>query len=226
MTSAPVWLSQRPADVPPGETWLSENERLVLAGLQVERRRADWLLGRWTAKAAVGERLGAPPGRVEILAAPDGAPEAWLDGARAAVSVSLSHRGGRALVVVADAPGVVGCDLELIEPRSAAFVREWLAPDEQRLISAAAESERPLLVNLLWTAKEAAAKVRREGLRLNVRAAVVTASIDGDHGDRWRPLQVAWGDCAGTTCGWWRAEPDWVLAVAGEPGPEAPRAIG
>ena len=77
-----------------------------------------------------------PASRIEILAAADGAPEAWLDGERAPVSVSLSHRGGRALAAVAAAPAVVGCDLELVEPRSGAFVREWLAPAEQALVAA------------------------------------------------------------------------------------------
>ena len=81
--------------------------------LRMRRRRRDWRLGRFTAKAAVGAWLSVAPERVEILAAPDGAPEAWVDGERAPVSVSLSHRAGRALAVVAHAPAVVGCDLEL-----------------------------------------------------------------------------------------------------------------
>ena len=59
-----------------------------------------------------------------------------MDGERAPVSVSLSHRAGRALAVVAHAPAVVGCDLERVEPRSGAFVREWLAPAEQGLLAA------------------------------------------------------------------------------------------
>ena len=112
----------------------------------------------------------------------DGAPEAWLDGRRCPVSISLSHRAGRALAAVARrADAVMGCDLELIEPRSGAFVREWLAPAEQRLVGDRDGRERALLANLIWTAKEAAAKVRREGLRLDVRHAVVT--LGGESGD-------------------------------------------
>ena len=221
---APAWLSQQQADVPPGDEWLGENERRVLARLRVTPRRAAWRLGRWTAKAATGARLGVPPAAVEVLAAPDGAPEAWLSGARAPVSVSLSHRGGRALAVVADAPRVVGCDLELIEPRSAAFIREWLAAPEQQLISACDEARQELLANLIWTAKEAAAKVRREGLRLDVRAAVVTFTEGGPGAEAWCPLHVDWHDGATTTDGWWRREPGWVMAVAAAPASSAPRA--
>ena len=116
----------------------------MLAGLRVERRRADWRLGRWTAKAAVGAWLEVPPARVQILGAPDGAPEALLDGARVPLSVSISHRGGRALAAVIAAPCLVGCDLEVIEARSAAFIREWFAASEQRLMADCAPAERAL----------------------------------------------------------------------------------
>jgi 4'-phosphopantetheinyl transferase len=231
--SAPGWLSLRAADVPAGEDWLGGHERLVLSGLRMERRRADWRLGRWTAKVAIGAWLSVSPDRIEVLAAPDGAPEAWVDGERATVSISISHRAGRGMAAIADAPWVAGCDLELIEPRSGAFVRQWLAPEEQRLVSTFGEAERALLVNLIWTAKEAGAKVRREGLRLDVSRAVVTLTATGAHGpgdrwgaDQWRELRVDWGDGLSPTAGWWRAEPAWVMVVAGEPSPDVPRLCG
>jgi 4'-phosphopantetheinyl transferase len=222
---APGWLSGRQADVPPGDWWLGANERRVLAGLSFGPRRADWRLGRWTAKAALARWLAVPLPRIEVLAAADGAPEAWVDGAPAPVSISLSHRAGRALAAIDAAPGAVGCDLEVVEPRSGAFVREWLAPSEQRLLEGCNESRRALLANLMWAAKEAAAKVRREGLRLDVRGAVVSASENGAT-RWWSPLQVDWSDGAGTTRGWWRAEPGWVMAVAADPRPDEPRELG
>jgi len=229
--TAPGWLTRSLADVPPAEHWLAPAERRALAGLRAASRRADWRLGRWTAKAAVGAWLSVPPARVEILAAADGAPEAWLDGARVPVSVSLSHRGGRALAAVTDAPAVIGCDLELVEPRSGAFVREWLAPAEQVLLAAHGEGERARLANLLWTAKEAAAKVRREGLRLDVRHAVVAPAETRGPAGAWRALRVDWARAHDTPparrqmAGWWRAEPRWVMAIAGVPAPDAPERI-
>ncbi len=213
----PGWLIRCTADVPEGDAWLSPRERRTAAGLRVRRRRRDWRLGRFTAKAAVGAWLAVAPDRVEILPAPDGAPEAWVDGERAHVSVSLSHRAGRALAVVAHGPSPVGCDLERVEPRSGAFVREWLAPSEQGLLAAHAESDRARLTNLVWTAKEAAAKVRREGLRLDVRRAVVAPAGTGADDGAWRALRVQWGDGGAPTTGWWRAEPGWVMTIAGDP---------
>ena len=211
----PGWLSLSSADVPAGNGWLSVAERRVLAGLVVDRRRADWRVGRWTAKSAVGAWLGVDPADVEIFAASDGAPEAWLGGRRAPLSVSISHRAGRGLAAVAAAPAAVGCDLELVEPRSGAFVREWLSPADQGLLAACAIEERPRLANLVWTAKEAVAKLRREGLRLDVRAAVVApADAEGAAGE-WRALRVDWEGAS--TAGWWRSEPGWVMSIAGRP---------
>jgi 4'-phosphopantetheinyl transferase len=219
----PGWLIRSLADVPAGDTWLSARERRAEAGLHMQRRRHDWRLGRFAAKAAVGAWLSVAPERIEILRAPDGAPEAWVDGERAPVSVSLSHRAGRGLAVVAQAPAVVGCDLERVEPRSGAFVREWLAPAEHGLLAAHAEADRARLTNLVWTAKEAAAKVRREGLRLDVRRAVVAPAGAGAADGAWRTLRVQWDDGAAPTAGWWRAEPGWVMTIAGEPPPPRPQ---
>jgi 4'-phosphopantetheinyl transferase len=222
---APGWHTARLADVPQGDSWLGPAERRTFAALAREPRRTSWRLGRWTAKSVVGAWLGAAPDQIEVLAAADGAPEAWLGGERTGLSVSISHRADRALAVVIDAPHVAGCDLELIEPRSAAFVREWLAPAEQELVRRTPDSRHALLVNLIWAAKEAAAKVRREGLRLDVRAAVVVpAERDGDPPASWRPLTIAW-DSHATTTGWWRSEPEWVMVVAAEPPTDQPQPL-
>ncbi len=216
------WLTRSRTDVAPGEAWLSERERGVLAALTLPARRADWRLGRWTAKTALAAWLDADLGRIEVLAAADGAPEAWLDGQPAPVSVSLSHRAGRALAAVTAPPVIVGCDLEWIEPRSDAFVRDWLAPSEQALVSVAADPART--ANLAWTAKEAAAKVRREGLRLDVRSAVMRPCAGGET-DGWRPLAVDWTREGSSTPGWWRVDEGWVLALAAAPEAPPPRAL-
>jgi 4'-phosphopantetheinyl transferase len=224
MTS-PGWLTRSLADVPADDGWLGPGEEEVLAGLTFEKRRADWRLGRYTAKAAVAAWLGVSPARVEIVAAPDGAPFARLDGRRAPTSLSLSHRAGLALAVVGEADTALGCDLELIEPRSRAFVSDWLAPTEQALVARAGASRRDLVANLLWTGKEAAAKVLREGLRLDVRGAVATPDGLDSTTTEWRRLTIAWADGSGRVVGWWRSEPGWVMAIAGDPPPGAPRAL-
>jgi 4'-phosphopantetheinyl transferase len=230
--AAPGWLSRRAGDVPSGDAWLGVAEREVLAGLRCERRRDDWRLGRWTAKCAVGSWLGMEPERVAVLPAKDGAPEAWLDGLRPVpLSLSLSHREGMALAAVSHVPGHVGCDLELIEPRSDAFVREWLDPAEQRVVFGAPAAARALLANAIWSAKEAASKVLREGLRLDVRDAVVSlAAADSTGAGVWHPAHVSWRGAlpSGTSSlitGWWRVEQPFVMVLLADPPLSVPRRL-
>src|SRR5512133_1913220 len=64
MTS-PGWLTRSFADVPADDGWLAPGETEVLAGLRVEKRRADWRLGRFAAKAGVAVWLGVRPTQVE-----------------------------------------------------------------------------------------------------------------------------------------------------------------
>jgi 4'-phosphopantetheinyl transferase len=210
------WLTRTVAEVPRHDRWLSEREREMLATLRVPKRLADWRLGRWAAKAAVAVWQGVSAADVEILAAADGAPEALVGGARIPIRISLSHRSGRALVVVGRGPGALGCDLEVIEARSPTFLREWLGPAERRLLNGLDGEQRDLAANLLWSAKEAASKARREGLRLNVRHATVEPAGLARSRGSWERLRVTWEE-GPVERGWWRREPGWVMTVVGHP---------
>jgi 4'-phosphopantetheinyl transferase len=215
------WLTRALADVPRHDGWLSEREREIASTLRIPKRRADWRLGRWAAKAALAAWQGVPVEQVEVLSAADGAPEALAGGARIRVGLSLSHRAGRALVAVGGVSGTLGCDLEALEPRSPAFVREWLRPAERQLLNGLDEEQRDLAANLLWASKEAASKARREGLRLNLRQATVEPGRLGHGSGSWKRLRVVWED-GPAELGWWRREPGWVMAVVGDPGFDAP----
>jgi 4'-phosphopantetheinyl transferase len=203
------WDRAVASEVPADDTWLTDSERLVLARLRVAKRRADWRLGRWTAKALIGGVLDVPPRHVDVEAADDGAPEVFVDGAPTGLSLSLSHRDGVAVAAVAELPTRVGIDLETIEPRSNAFVRQWLSAEEQTALPSTG-SARDLWVLCCWTGKEASAKVLREGLRLDVRHAVVAAGSDVND---WAPLDVTWRNEGIVHRGWWRRLDSGVIAV-------------
>jgi 4'-phosphopantetheinyl transferase len=215
------WLTRGLDDVPAHDTWLSEREREALAELRGEKRRGEWRLGRWTAKSAVASWRGAPPEAVEVLAAEDGAPEALLDGRGASVALSLSHRAGRALAAVCDAPAALGCDLEPVEARSPAFIRRWLRPEERELVERLSGESREMAATLLWSAREAATKARRVGPRLDVRRASAEPGRLGGAPGSWQRLRVAWQG-GPRELGWWRREPGWVMAVVSDPAPPAP----
>jgi 4'-phosphopantetheinyl transferase len=224
ISPAPVgWLTADGPQVPADDGWLEPAERVRLATLQIPARRADWRLGRWTAKHAVAAFLGARFAAVEIRPAEDGAPEALLGGEPAPVSLSFSHRAGRAACAVAPAGTALGCDLELVEPRSAAFVRDYLTPAEQALVEAAPELDHPLLVNLIWSAKESALKALRTGLRLDTRSVEVRL-LDGEN-EGWRPFAVHARETGQDFAGWWRRDGDWVLTLAASPPPALPRPL-
>jgi 4'-phosphopantetheinyl transferase len=215
------WLEQKEADVPPPserQSWLGASELAHLHGLRFPKRRADWLLGRWTAKRAVARCLNLPSNLsaladLEICAASDGAPEAFLAGKAAPVTISLSHRAGLAVCAVAAAATLLGCDLELVEPRIATFAADYFAPEEQDLVAQAQPSERPRLLTLIWSAKESALKALRAGLRLDTRSVIVAP---GDGSGPWHPLHVR-HDSGREFGGWWQTSGVMVRTLVAQP---------
>lgn len=192
------------AAAPPGATpfdalhpaaALSAAERARLDELRVPKRRAEWLLGRATAKSVVGQALrdalpGAwPPEALEIASAPSGMPFARLaaeadavagfqPGERLPVTVTISHTAGHALSAATWCPPpagggaapALGADLGVVEPRSPAFVETFFTEAEQRWVHGAPWWERDVRANFVWCAKEAALKALGLGLTVDTRA--------------------------------------------------------
>ena len=161
------------SDVPGGDDWLSAGEREVLAGLRFPKRRNDWRLGRWTAKQAIMGylRLGtdAVLSLVEIRAAADGAPEAFISNTPAGVAISISHSAERSFCAAGPPDAVLGCDIERLEPRGERFATDYFTPEEIKLTREAAPKNTILMANLVWSAKESVLKALHEGLRRDTR---------------------------------------------------------
>jgi len=216
------WLEQTEADVPTENDWLSENEAIRLEGLRFAKRRADWRLGRWTAKCALSACLDVPAHpqvfkRIDIRPAPSGAPEVFVANQPAAVTISLSHRDGIAACAVAMSGLEIGCDLEMVEPRSDAFVADYFTSEEQVLVARAAVADRPRLLALLWSAKESALKALHEGLRLDTRCVTVSPFAASFDRNGWSSLQVRYTG-GQIFHGWWQ-QADNILrtVVAAQP---------
>ncbi len=211
------------SDVPGGEGWLDPREAAVLAGLRVPKRREEWLLGRWTAKRAVSLFLGDDVARapVCILAAPDGAPEAWTGAARAPCVISISHRAGRSCCAIAGPATELGCDLELVEPRSDGFLADYLTEAEVDAVTGAPSPERDLRANLLWSTKESVLKARRTGLREDSRSVRVLPTGDTPADGAWSRLEAE--DALGDrwAC-WWAVRDGFVLTIAARPPSDEP----
>jgi 4'-phosphopantetheinyl transferase len=212
------YLSVGVGDLPIGTAWLSDIERDTVRSLRVTKRRLDWLLGRYVAKcalAAYGRVRDTSLARWDIRAARDGAPQAWCDGRRLDLAISLSHSGGRALCVVAPAQIAPGCDIERIETRGPAFVETFFTIRERRLVAEVDNEARDLLVTLLWSAKESALKSLRQGLRKDTRSVDVRVDLEGRPGD-WQPFLIDQNGPTASLPGWWRREAGFVLTVAAD----------
>lgn len=230
------WLEQTAADVPAENNWLSAGETLQLSGLRFPKRRGDWRLGRWTAKRAIAAHLNLPAhssslAAIEIRPAPSGAPDVFVADEPAAVAMSLSHSAETAVCAVMPSPVAVGCDLELIEPRSDGFFDDYFTAQEKAMVSRMPEADRPGLLTLLWSAKESALKALRVGLRADTRSVVVSL-VDPISGlsdaeeymanpaatgrTYWFPLRVA-GENGRVFQGWWQRAGNFMYTVVADP---------
>ncbi len=222
------WLEQRESDVPRDDAWLTAAERARLSALRIPKRRTDWRLGRWTAKRALAAYFDfadhdASLAAIEIRTAACGAPEAYLGPEPAPVSISLSHREGLAACAVAYAGVQLGCDLELVEPRTNAFVADYFTAEEQQVVCWSAPSERERLIALMWSAKESALKALRAGLTLDTRSlqVCIAGNVGGSSG-QWHPFHVGYDD-GPPYDGWWRIAGGLVRTFIAAPSLPPPR---
>jgi len=220
------WLEQTEADVPAENDWLSASEQARLDVLRFPKRRADWRLGRWTAKRALAAYQGFPSdphvlARIEVRPALSGAPEAFFANRPAPITISLSHRAGIAMCAVARAGVRLGCDLEAVEPRSDAFVADYFTGEEQELVARVSSADRSRILALLWSAKESALKALHEGLRLDTRCVVVNRYGGSYDLNGWSRLHVLYTGQHGFH-GWWRHGNGMLRTLVADPTPDPP----
>ena len=218
MAEAVYWHLQDLTDLPSDTDWLAPAERMHLASLKVESRRRDWLLGRWTAKEALRQvegdtrSSGVDVGRqFEILPADNGSPRVCSSGTEMPLSLSLSHREGRALCCVF-ADGGVGCDLEVVEERSQAFIEDYFTPVERAQIDSAGAAGPSVVANALWSAKESVLKLLQIGLSIDSRVVEVRGAADALTPE-WHRIAVFHSELGREFPGWWCRLGECILTV-------------
>ncbi len=218
------WLSCGEHEPPDSDGWLSDRDRRRLGSMTYTKRHDEARLSRWTAQRAVALTLGIPDttegiGQVEVGNHPGGAPFA-RDPSGRDVSVSSTDRAGWAVTVVSTDSAAIGCDLELVEPRSQAFVRDYFTAAEQRTIEAM-DSGLDVGANLIWSAKESALKVLKTGLRRDTRTVEVELGVTESG---WSPLVVT-VDGERQLPGWWGRFGLFLLSVVNESAIPPPRSL-
>jgi len=221
------WLEQTLGDLPAHDDWLNEHEAIRLKSMRIPKRHNDWRLGRWTAKQVVAKYLGLPDENpslrhIEIRSAPSGAPEVFIQNRHAPISISLTHRDGTAVCALAENSLALGCDLEVIEPHSAAFVADYFTDGERSILSETAD--RDLFSSLLWSAKESTLKALRTGLRLDTRCVEVEFECPPFGRGAWGWLQVR--HTSGQMFeGWWQRTGNLITTLVANPAPSLPIAL-
>lgn len=225
------WLAHGEHEVPPGAAWLSPRERAALGGIRYTKRYVEFLTRRWTAKRALARLLArettpAALAALEIGNHPGGAPFVLVDGRPADIEVSISDRAGWAVCLLGRpgaAHGALGIDLEIVESRSDAFVEDFFTAAERDTVRALpAGAARDEAANLIWSAKEAALKVLKVGLRADTREVEVDYDTER-RADGWAPMTVT-ARRGGVFPGWWRRDGVFLLTIAGTT-PSAPPAL-
>jgi 4'-phosphopantetheinyl transferase len=115
----------------------------------------------------------------------------------------------------------VGCDIELVKPRSDAFIEDYFTAEERELILSTEADHRPLVVTLLWSAKESALKALRTGLRADTRDVPVRFTAAPDQPD-WQSLEVTPAGEPHPLRGFWRASSGSVLTLVSRPAADRP----
>ncbi len=206
--------------------WLTPDERARLDSFRFEKRRRDWLLGRWAAKVALLAITGLSYrdiARFEIGSAPDGAPLPRLDNRPCQLALSLSHSNNRALAAVMQGTTPLGCDLERVESRGPGFVETYFTTAECEAVERANPEDRDTLITIIWSAKESALKALRHGLRVDTRS--VEVSADGKIGATdWHSARIVASDEGSFGC-WWRVDGPSILSVVARPPVEMPVAL-
>jgi 4'-phosphopantetheinyl transferase len=220
------WTLARPAwdEANPPDDFLAVEEKKRLSELRFQKRRTDWLRGRWTAKHLL---LRADPAchslpiqAIQVANEPEGAPYLLIDSSqRYRRTLSISHCGPYALCALSDSP--MGCDLEHIERRPDNFIEDFFTRAEVQRVRESSETLRPVLVNLIWSMKEAVLKSIGKGLRMDTRMVEVgpphALTDEETTQPGWKPIQVHSPAINQPIFAWWQLRHQYVLTLAAIP---------
>jgi 4'-phosphopantetheinyl transferase len=214
--ASPDWDETTPPD-----DFLSGEEKKRLSELRFQKRRIDWLRGRWTAKNLLLRvdpvYSGLPIRAIQIANEPEGAPYLLINGSqRYPGTLSISHCGPYALCALSESR--MGCDIEHIERRPDIFIEDFFTRSEVQRVRESPETLRPILVNLVWSMKEAVLKSIGKGLRLDTRMVEVGPPLDLTFEEAtqpgWKPVQVHSPAINQPIAAWWQLKADYVLTLA------------
>lgn len=178
-------------DVPSQTGWIHPSEKQLYDRFTFDKRRNDWLLGRWTAKNLLQKTWynGYSLNEIAILPGENRAPFVYLNGQPVSEQISISHSHGMALCATNNTGKPIGCDLEKVENRSPHFLADYFTRIEREILDIKPTSlSEPAYFSLCWSAKEAVMKALRTGLSLHPLKLEIT-QIEESSG-LWKNISV------------------------------------
>ncbi len=217
-------------NLPPADSFLSVSESAYLQTLKAEKRKGDWLGGRFALKLLLARESGLLPmcaceswtemsapalavlKNIDIVKLPSGAPQVFIGAVPDARSVSISHSNGWAVAAISEPHTFLGIDLEKIEPRMQAWAEDFFTPQER-------EPMTPTHLTTLWTQKEAVVKLLGRGLSLNAQE----ISLEGGKVHLSGRAYAAWQHLAQPSIALTSVpfQADFIFTVAYAPAPSA-----
>ena len=148
-------------NIPAPEEFLSARELKTYNDFKVEKRKKEWLGGRYALKKLASGFFIFDIKMIEVRNKTSGQPALGVPGG-CSMPVSITHSGDFAAAAIATAGMGIGVDMEVIEPRSRAWAEQCFAPEE-------ISSWAPIFLTELWAKKEAVLKFMGVGLSLDTR---------------------------------------------------------
>ncbi len=145
--------------VPPAQDFLTKREMETYKTFKVEKRKKEWLGGRYALKTLACDFFSFDIKSMEVANLPSGQPILLAPGGNK-LPVSITHSGPYAAAAIALTGPAIGLDIEVIEQRSSAWVKQCF--DKREISSKSA----PFLTEL-WAKKEAVLKFLGVGLKLS-----------------------------------------------------------
>ncbi len=195
--------------------WLHPSERQVYETFRFEKRKNDWLTGRWTAKNLLKDTWfnNLNLEYIEIKAGENRAPFVYINNVLSKKNITISHSQGMAFCASSPEHISIGCDMEKIESRSPHFITDYYTDFEINKINSHPHTKysKETLFTIFWSAKESVMKVLRTGMKLHPHRLEVTSIAPNNH--KGFRLMVKHADTGIKYYGWGQVSGEMVFVM-------------
>ncbi len=169
---------------------LSPQEEEKYSTLKVDKRRREWLAGRYLLKKLLQTTYTdvkqRPLNEIIIIRDESGAPVATVSGNPITGVITLSHSQGMLFAAYSPSEELLpGVDVEKVEPRDPAFLEDFFTHQERVLIYSNPGKDQ-LIISLIWSAKEAVMKSLRLGMQVVARDVNILISSEETGSQAWK----------------------------------------